>query len=49
MLFLNISTDKVYLSNGKEEYFLDRNGIEEHLGKLLVEEAKNHTEILVLN
>lgn len=49
MLFLNISADKVYLSNGEKEYLLDRNGIEEILWKVLVEEIKNHTEILVLN
>jgi hypothetical protein len=29
MLFLNISSDKVYLADGKREIWLERNGIED--------------------
>jgi hypothetical protein len=37
MLLINISSDKVYLSDGQREKLLDRNGIEDTLGPVLID------------
>jgi len=51
MLFVNISSDKVQISDAKQELFLDRNSIENTLGKALNEryERTPFQEILLLN
>lgn len=51
MLFINISSDKVHITDAKQEQFLDRNSIESTLGKTLVEwHGKSpFQEILLLN
>ncbi|MDR0650967.1 MAG: hypothetical protein LBG59_06310 [Candidatus Peribacteria bacterium] len=50
-LFIDISSDKVYLSCQKEELFLERNGIENTLGKILIRwQRDNHfTKAYILN
>jgi len=51
MLYLDISSDKVYLSCNDEELFLERNGIEDVLGKVLVQWQRkyNFTKAYILN
>lgn len=51
MLFVNISSDKVQIADAKQELFLDRNSIENTLGKALNEryERTPFQEILLLN
>jgi hypothetical protein len=50
-LFINISSDKVALCFDKEEMILERNGIEDVLGKVLVQWWKRFgfTEATILN
>jgi hypothetical protein len=50
-LYIDISSDKVYLSFNDEELFLERNGIEDVLGKVLVERYRtyNFTKAYILN
>ncbi|MDR0860555.1 MAG: hypothetical protein LBO09_06360 [Candidatus Peribacteria bacterium] len=50
-LYIDISSDKVYLSCNDEELFLERNGIEDVLGKALVERYRkyNFTKAYILN
>ncbi|PJA48569.1 MAG: hypothetical protein CO170_02300 [candidate division SR1 bacterium CG_4_9_14_3_um_filter_40_9] len=51
MLFVNISSDKVQIADAKQEKFLDRNSIENTLGKCLIDRYKQSPfqEILLLN
>ena len=51
MLYLDISSDKVYLSYQNEELFLERNGIENTLGKILIQRRRkyNFTKAYILN
>ncbi|MDR3168215.1 MAG: hypothetical protein LBU27_00155 [Candidatus Peribacteria bacterium] len=50
-LYLDISSDKVYLSCDGEEFFLERNGIENELGKVLVQRRKkfSFSKAFILN
>ena len=51
MLFLNISSDKVQISDWKKEKYLDRSGIENTLGPTLVQRYRKapFDQVLVLN
>jgi len=51
MLYLDISSDKVYLSCNDEELFLERNSIENELWKILVQRRRKYqfTKAYVLN
>ena len=50
-LYLDISSDKVYLSYNDEELFLERNGIEDILGKVLIQRRRKYhfTKAYILN
>ncbi|MFZ2150861.1 MAG: hypothetical protein WAZ12_03935 [Candidatus Absconditicoccaceae bacterium] len=50
-MFINISSDKVYIGTGDKNIFLDRNGIENVLGSSLIKLYKKNKikDILVLN
>lgn len=50
-LSIDISSDKVYLSCHNEELFLERNGIENALGKILVQRRRKYhfTKAYILN
>ncbi len=50
-MFINISTDQIYLSLHQKEYFFDRNTVEKELGPALVTLARTHdfSDIIVLN
>lgn len=50
-LFMNISSDNVIISNGKEKIFLDRNNVEKNLWPKLVQLVRewNYNKIIVLN
>jgi hypothetical protein len=41
-LYMDISSDKIYLSCADEELFLERNGIEDELGKVLVQRRRTY-------
>jgi tRNA A37 threonylcarbamoyladenosine modification protein TsaB len=51
MLFINISSDKIHLADGHKEKILDRNGIENILGPILIDRQKTapFTEIFLIN
>lgn len=51
MLLINISSDKVYLSDGQREELLDRNGIEDTLGPVLIDWQRTSPfqEIFLIN
>lgn len=51
MLFCNISSDKVHITDAQGEIFLDRNGIEKVLGPTLVDRAKKSPfdQVFLLN
>ena len=51
MLFVNISSDCVHLLDDQDEHFLERNGIENALGPILLEYTQNHPveTLLLLN
>lgn len=51
MLFLNISSDKVYLADGKREIWLERNGIEDIFWPTLIDwhQKSPFSEVFVLN
>lgn len=51
MLFVNISSDQVHLLDDQSEHFLERNGIENTFGPILLEYTQNHPveTILLLN
>lgn len=51
MLFINISSDKVYIGTGDKDIFMERNGIENVLWQQLIKlyEKYKFKEILVLN
>lgn len=42
ILFFNISSDQIHLSYQEEELFLERNGVENVLGKVLVERWRKY-------
>ncbi|MFA7717569.1 MAG: hypothetical protein WC875_02545, partial [Candidatus Absconditabacterales bacterium] len=48
---MNISSDKIYLADGTHEKVLDRNGIEDVLGPVLIDRQKTSpfTEIFLIN
>ncbi|MDR2540812.1 MAG: hypothetical protein LBD11_03340 [Candidatus Peribacteria bacterium] len=49
--YIDISSDKIYLSCNEEDLFLERNGIEDILGKVLVERYRryNFKKAYILN
>lgn len=51
MLFVNISSDQVHLLDDQNEHFLERNGIENLLGPMLLEYTQSHPveSIFLLN
>lgn len=42
MLFVNISSDYVHILDDQDEHFLERNGIENTFGPMLLEYTQNH-------
>ncbi len=51
MFFINISSDKIHLTDGTKEEILARNGIEDILGPVLIDRQKTSpfTEIFLIN
>lgn len=51
MLFVNISSDYIHLLDDQDEHFLERNGIENIFGPMLLEYTQNHPveTLLLLN